>query len=59
MPMWRQTKLVLILATMLPVINVCFSQNIEGLGAQKPFKITGTLAANVMVFNAEGRPRQS
>lgn len=56
MPTPRQVKLVLILATTLPVLNVCLAQNVERLGAQTPFKITGTLAANAMFFDAEGRP---
>jgi hypothetical protein len=32
------------------------AQDVEGLGQQKPLKLTGMLAANLMFFDAQGRP---
>ncbi len=52
----RYLKLLVFIIAMLPVVTKSFAQDVEKIEEQKPFRITGTLAANAMFFDVQGRP---
>jgi hypothetical protein len=45
-----------LIKALLLIVYSSHAQNVEGIGQQKPVKITGMLAANLMFFDAQGRP---
>lgn len=49
-------KIIIGVSFLLLVEEVGYGQDLEAIGQKKPLTLTGTISANAMFFNAEGRP---